>query len=262
MDSAEQYFEAKAALEWQIELGADEAIGDAPLDRYELVTEPPKPKTTPAAKASNAPIPVAEVDAVAVAKSAAAAAMDLEGLKAAMAAFDLCDLKRGARNLVFGQGASSARVMIIGEAPNREEDRAGKPIVGLAGTLLDKMLAAIDLGRDGPDPDSLVYVTTVVPWRPPQDRDLTADEIAMLRPFLQRHIELVAPDVVVLMGNAPCLAMLDRKGITRLRGTWHETAGRVVLPMLHPDYLLRTPIAKREAWADLLELKARLDSKN
>ena len=260
MDSAEQYFEAKAALEWQIELGADEAIGDAPLDRYELVSAPPKPKVK-SAKPSMAPAQVAEVDPVAVAKSAAAAVADLDGLRAAMAAFELCDLKRGARNLVFGDGSPSARVMIIGEAPSREEDREGKPIVGQAGVLLDKMLAAIDLGRAGPDPAASVYVTNVVPWRPPQDRDPNAAELAMLLPFLQRHIELIAPEVVVLMGNVPCVAMLGRKGISRLRGHWEDVMGRRALPMFDPAYLLRTPLAKREAWADLLELKAWLASK-
>ncbi|KPU83327.1 uracil-DNA glycosylase [Marinosulfonomonas sp. PRT-SC04] len=271
MDSAVEYYEAKAALEWQIELGADEAIGDVPLDRYELVAESPKVKAAqadPAGKSvpkpSAAPIPIVEVDAVAVAKVAAANAADLVGLEAALAGFNLCELKRGARNLVFADGALPARVMIISEAPNREDDRAGKPFSGQAGVLLDRMLAAIDLGRDGSDsaPPSAgsVYTTTALPWRTPQDRDPTPDEIAMLRPFIERHVELAAPDVVVLMGNAPCSAMLGRKGITRLRGTWESVMGRPALPMFHPAYLLRNPRAKREAWADLLELKAKLDS--
>jgi len=265
MDSAVEYYEAKAALEWQIELGADEAIGDAPLDRYELVVEAPKPKPSqakPADKPSNTPIPLVEVDAVAVAKAAAAGAADLAGLKAALAAFDLCELKRGARNLVFADGTPQARVMIIGEAPGRDEDREGRPFVGRAGMLLDRMLAAIDLGRDGPDPAANVYITNILPWRPPQNRDPSPDEIAMLRPFVERHIELVAPDVIVLMGNVSCLAMLGRKGITRMRGTWEDVLGRPALPMFHPAYLLRTPHAKREAWADLLDLKAKLNLKS
>ena len=119
MDSAEQYYEAKAALEWQVELGADEAIGDEPIDRYELVAEAPKPKVAQA-KPATAPIPMVEVDAVAVAKAAAAGAADLAGLEAALAAFELCELKRGARNLVFADGSPQARVMIIGEAPDRK----------------------------------------------------------------------------------------------------------------------------------------------
>lgn len=261
MDSAVEYYEAKAALEWQIELGADEAIGDVPLDRYELVAEAPKlkaAKAKPAAKLSGAPIPLVEVDAVAVAKSMAANAADLAGLKAALAAFDLCELKRGARNLVFADGNPQARVMIIGEAPGRDEDREGKPFVGRAGTLLDRMLAAIGLERGGPDPATSVYITNILPWRPPQNRDPSGEEIAMLRPFVERHVELVAPDVIVLMGNISCLAMLGRKGITRMRGNWEDVQGRPALPMFHPAYLLRSPHAKREAWADLLDLKARL----
>lgn len=261
MDSAEQYFEAKAALEWQIELGAGEAIGDAPLDRYELVAEVPKPKVAAKPKPSAAPIPLVEVDAVAEAKAAAAGATDLAGLEAAMAAFELCELKRGARNMVFADGNPQARVMIIGEAPGRDEDREGKPFVGRAGMLLDRMLAAIDLGRDGPDPANSVYITNVLPWRPPQNRDPSPDEIAMLHPFMMRHVELVAPDVIVLMGNISCLAMLGRKGITRMRGNWEDVLGRAALPMFHPAYLLRSPHAKREAWADLLSLKAKLDVK-
>jgi len=258
MDSAEQYFEAKAALEWQIELGADEAIGDEPLDRYELVVEAPKPKPVAKPKPSGAPIPVVEVDAVAVAKAAAAGATDLAELESALAAFDLCELKRGARKMVFADGNPQARVMIIGEAPGRDEDREGKPFVGRAGVLLDRMLAAIDLGREGPDPASAVYITNILPWRPPQNRDPSPEEIAMLHPFVTRHIELVAPDVIVLMGNISCLAMLGRKGITRMRGNWEEVLGHPALPMFHPAYLLRSPHAKREAWADLLNLKARL----
>ncbi|PHQ99195.1 MAG: uracil-DNA glycosylase [Marinosulfonomonas sp.] len=257
MDSAEQYYEAKAALEWQVELGADEAIGDEPLDRYELVAEVPKPKAAKA-KPAAAPIPMVEVDAVAVAKAAAAGAADLAGLEATLAAFELCELKRGARNLVFADGNPAARVMIIGEAPGRDEDREGKPFVGRAGMLLDRMLAAIDLGRAGPDPAASVYITNILPWRPPQDRDPSPEEIAMLRPFVTRHIELAAPDLIVLMGNISCLAMLGRKGITRMRGSWEEVLGRPALPMFHPAYLLRSPHAKREAWADLLNLKAKL----
>lgn len=253
MDSAETYWDNRAALEWQVELGADEAIGDTPLNRYELVAEAPKPK----AVAKPAPEPV-EVDAVAVAKAAASGAQDLAELQAALAAFEHCELKRGARNLVFADGNPQARVMIIGEAPGRDEDREGKPFVGRAGQLLDRMLAAIDLGRAGPDPVSSVYITNILPWRPPQNRDPSPEEIAMLRPFVERHIELVAPDVIVLMGNVSCLAMLGRKGITRMRGHWETVLNRPALPMFHPAYLLRSPHAKREAWADLLMLKAKL----
>jgi DNA polymerase len=199
------------------------------------------------------------VDPVAAARAAAAAAMDLDGLRQAITAFDLCDLKKGARTTVFADGTPKARVLILGEAPGREEDQAGLPFVGAAGQLLDRMFAAIGLSRTSPDPATALYITNVLPWRPPQNREPTAEEIAMLRPFVERHIDLAAPEVIVVMGNTPAQALLGQKGILRLRGTWAEALGRPVLPMTHPAYLLRTPAAKREAWADLLALQHRLE---
>ncbi|PSL18198.1 uracil-DNA glycosylase [Shimia abyssi] len=259
MESALDYHSALALLEWQVELGVTEAILDAPVDRYETPKQAPKPKAAPL-PADDAPVVVAkrEVDPVQVAKEAAKGAGDLDALRAAMAAFEHCELKRGARNLVFADGNPAGRVMIIGEAPGRDEDREGKPFVGRAGVLLDKMLAAIDMGRDVPLSKDAVYITNVLPWRPPQNRDPKPEEIAMLRPFLERHVEIVAPDVIVLMGNISCDAVLGRRGITRLRGNWQEAFGKPVIPMFHPAYLLRQPNAKREAWADLLSLKAKL----
>ncbi len=257
MESALDHQTARALLEWQIELGATEAIGDAPVDRYAVPDAAPwlrKPgPTSVAGPARSAPGRMADADPVDLARQAAQGAATLEALRAALTAFELCELKKGARNLVFCDGVPGARVMIIGEAPGREEDREGRPFVGRAGQLLDRMLAAIGLGRD-----ISVYITNVLPWRPPQNRDPKPDEIAMMRPFLARHVELVDPDLIVLMGNISCQAALGRRGITRLRGTWTEGFGRPVLPMFHPAYLLRQPLAKREAWADLLSLKARL----
>jgi DNA polymerase len=121
------------------------------------------------------------------------------------------------------------------------------------------MLAAIGLGRAEGDPAASVYITNLLPWRPPGNRDPEPAEVAMLLPFLRRHVELAAPEMLILMGNHACGALLGRRGITRIRGAWTEALGRPVLPMLHPAYLLRNPAAKREAWADLLELRARLD---
>ncbi|WP_027235170.1 uracil-DNA glycosylase [Leisingera caerulea] len=252
MESALDYWSARALLEWQAELGATEALCDAPVDRYALEQAPPKPK--PGAAPAPPPKPK-EVDPVEVAQKAAKAAASLPGLRDALEAFDHCDLKRGARNLVFSDGQPGARVMIIGEAPGREEDLQGKPFVGRAGQLLDKMLEAIGLSRA-----ESVYITNVLPWRPPQNRDPLPAEIAMLTPFLERHVALAEPDILVLMGNISCQAVLGKRGITRLRGKWDQAWTKPVIPMFHPAYLLRQPSQKRLAWADLLELKARLAS--
>lgn len=257
MESALDFHTAKTLLEWQVELGATEAICDAPVNRYELERSLPKPAAL--GKAAPEPEPEARaIDPVAVAQASAAGAQDLEALKKALAAFEHCELKRGARNLVFSDGSPAARVMIIGEAPGRDEDIKGYPFVGRAGQLLDRMLAAIGMDRKAQTADTAVYITNVLPWRPPQNRDPTPEEIAMLLPFVQRHVALVDPEVVILMGNISCQAALGRRGITRLRGGWTQAYGKPALPMFHPAYLLRSPHAKREAWADLLALKARL----
>ncbi len=253
MESVE-YHAALAALAWQVDLGADEAILDAPLDRYALEAKPPAPAKKEAASAPEVVKP-AEVDVVAEARAAAAGAGSLEALRAAMAAYPHCDLAKGARNLVFSDGVAGAPVMIVGEAPGRDEDREGRPFVGRAGQLLDRMLAAIELSRE-----SSVYITNVLPWRPPQNRDPKPEEIAMMQPFLARHIALAAPKLLIVMGNISCQALLGKKGITRLRGHWTEAEGTPAMPMFHPAYLLRNPAAKREAWADLLDIQARMEA--
>lgn len=256
MESALDYHTARALLEWQVELGVTEAILDAPVNRYETPKKAAKPATE--AAATPAPTRKPDIDPVNVANDAAKAARDLAGLEAALAGFEHCDLKRGARNLVFADGNPAARVMIIGEAPGRDEDREGRPFVGRAGHLLDRMLAAIGMARDHKLSAQSVYITNVLPWRPPQNRDPQPEEIAMMLPFLRRHVEIVAPDVIVLMGNISCSAVLGKRGITRLRGQWTEELGKPVLPMFHPADLLRQPSAKREAWADLLSLQTKL----
>ena len=249
MESALDYHSAQALLQWQVELGVTESIGDEPVDRYALQATSPKAKTVQAP----AVVEVKEVDPVEQAQKAARAAAGLPSLRAALGGFEHCALKKGARNLVFSDGQAGARVMVIGDAPGREEDRAGKPFSGQAGGLLDKMLAAIDLSRD-----KNVYLTYALPWRPPLNQELQAADIAMMVPFLQRHVELAEPEFLVLMGNAACQAVLGKRGINRLRGEWQQAWGKAVLPMMAPDLLLGQPQGKRDAWADLLSLKARM----
>ena len=240
----------RALLEWQFDLGVTEAIADAPVNRYEAAQ--PVLSAAPVA-----PPPVPGVGPVQQATDLAAGAGDLAALRVAMAGFDGCELKRGARQLVFADGNPGAAVMVIGEAPGREEDQQGRPFVGPAGQLLDRMFAAIGLSR-GAEAPRAIYITNILPWRPPQNREPTPDEVAMMMPFVARHVALVAPRVVVVMGNVPLAGVLGQRGITKLRGVWGEAFGLPVLPMVHPAYLLRNPVAKREAWADLQALQASL----
>ena len=254
---ADDWQAALAALVWQVEAGADEPVGDLPINRYDLAAETPRPAVAkPAAMADEAARPA--FDPVAVATAAAAQSSSLDALRQALATFDLCDLKKGARNTVFADGNPKARVLILGEAPGAEEDREGRPFVGRAGQLLDRMFAAIGLSRTSPDAQSALYITNVLPWRPPGNRDPEPAEIAMMLPFVERHIALVDPQVIVVVGNTPLFALTGSKGILRARGNWTQALGKPLLPMTHPAYLLRNPSAKREAWADLLSLQARL----
>ena len=267
VEITEDWHAALAALAWQYDLGVEDVVLDAPLNRYDLpeATRPAAPRADgsppgPAARPTMpAPLPSPpSVDVVAAAREAAGRADSLEALRAALAGFEHCDLKRGARNLVFGDGNPAARVLILGEAPGRDEDMAGRPFVGAAGQLLDRMFAAIGLSRSNPDTQAALYITNVMPWRPPGNRDPEPGEIAMMVPFVERHIALVDPDVIVVMGNTPLAALTGQRGILKARGTWAAAMGKPLLPMTHPAYLLRNPAAKREAWADLLALQARL----
>ncbi len=275
--------ELLAALEWQFEMGVDEAIGEMPVDRTRPAPEPrrsqhvqvtAKPASDlaeppPSISArSSSPVPVSagntlreeNESARAIARAMAERCNGLEALRAAMDAFEFCDLRNGARNFVFSDGNPDARLMIVGEAPGREEDRKGFPFVGRAGRLLDRMFESIGLARSSPNPESALYITNVIPWRPPNNRDPTSEEVRMLMPFVERHVELADPEVIVLMGNTACGAILDRKGITRLRGHWTEAMGKPVMPMFHPAALLRDGLKKRESWSDLLAIRERLSA--
>lgn len=194
------------------------------------------------------------------AREAAKAVRDLAALREALAQFDGCALKKTATNLVFADGNPEAEIMLIGEAPGADEDRQGKPFVGVSGQLLDRMMAAIGFDR------STFYITNVCFWRPPGNRKPTEAELAAQLPFVTRHIELIKPKVLVLVGGSSAQGLLGlNDGITRLRGRWFDYASPDLgapipaIPIFHPAYLLRQPGLKREAWRDLLKLKARLD---
>ena len=256
MESVFDLKSAKALLEWHAELGISEAISEKPINRFESKVEADLgPKTS---ELKDNPVNIILDNPTDEAVMVSSNAKNLSELRAAIENFPHCDLKYGARNAVFSAGSQFAKIMIIGEAPGREEDFQGEPFVGRAGQLLDKMLFSIGLSREASDAEKSVYITNVMPWRPPENREPTQDEIDMMLPFLKRHIELVKPDVLVAMGNISCQSLIGRRGITKIRGIWAEAFGLPVLPMLHPAYLLRNPVAKREAWFDLLSLREKV----
>ncbi len=253
---------ALAALRLQIEWGADEALEMAPVDRMVIrAPAPPRPMTPPPQRPVAAPAPVAvPPPASQSARDIANAANTFEELRAALAGFDGCPLSHTATKLVFADGNADSGLMLVGEGPGAEEDRAGLPFVGPSGQLLDRMLASIGLDR------TKCLITNLIPWRPPGNRNPTDAEVMTCLPFLLRHIALVRPRRLVLLGKLSASALTGNKaGILRMRGKWTEVhvpglpAPIPALPMLHPAYLLRTPGAKRDAWADLLLLRRTID---
>ncbi len=251
-----------AALQWQLEAGADEAIGPVPVDRTRFPPKAPIP-ARPAAdqpSRSTSKPPLASAQEVhASARALAGQAPDLGALRQSLADFDGCALKSTATNLVFGDGNPQARLMLVGEAPGRDEDRQGLPFVGVSGQLLDVMLGHIGLDRTS------VYITNILPWRPPGNRQPTAAEITACLPFTERHIELVAPAILVFLGGTAAKTLLRRaEGITRLRGRWFDytlAATQTPIPAMatyHPAYLLRQSPQKRAAWRDFLTIRERL----
>jgi uracil-DNA glycosylase len=252
--------EAREILRWWAAAGVDVAFEETPRNRFaEPARAPLRPAPPPAPVIAPAPTVASPDSAARTAAECAAQAQSLDALREALNRFDGCALKKTATQLVFADGAPGASVMIVGEAPGAEEDRTGRPFVGRAGQLLDRMLAAIGLDR------TKVYIANVVPWRPPGNRTPTPQETAICLPFIRRQIELCDPRILVTMGNPSTQTLLNvKEGITRIRGAWrtYEMApGRSIpaLPTLHPAYLLRTPAAKRASWLDLRALKRALD---
>jgi uracil-DNA glycosylase len=255
-----------ALLEWYLANGVDVALEEQPIDRLTPTRVVIAPVEAPPllAPSPSGPVIAAEPGndaATHAARSLARNATTLDELRDSLADFDGCALKLTAKSLVFADGNPAARVMLVGEAPGREEDLQGLPFVGRSGQLLDRMLAAIGLSRND------VYIANVVPWRPPGNRTPTPQETALCRPFIERQIELVNPDFLVCLGGAAAKELLaTTEGILRLRGQWrvYDTGKRQIQAMatLHPAYLLRQPLQKRLVWRDLLALRAALDSKD
>jgi uracil-DNA glycosylase len=249
---------ARALLDWYRAMGVDEAIGEEPVDGFAAFDLKPPPRPAPELRRAASPLRVASRAASASStRGIGAEVSTLLELQELVARFDGCSLKRTAKSLCFARGSEQARIMMIGEAPGRDEDLQGKPFVGRAGQLLDRMLAAIGLSEEH------VYITNTVYWRPPGNRTPTPEEIEACAPFLARQIELLSPSVLVLLGGAAAKTILGTsEGIMRLRGKWLSCAcaGRDLptLATLHPAYLLRNPEQKRLAWRDLLTLKAAL----
>ncbi len=269
-------------LAWYEAMGVDAALQEPPVDwlargdnapgsgfsltppqrtRAEAASDPPRAPAAPTARAprqfAGKPPAPADTDA----RAAVAKVHSLAELEAALKRFEGCALKATAKNLCFYRGAEHARLMVIGEAPGRDEDLAGKPFVGRAGMLLDKMLAAIGLSEND------VHITNIVYWRPPGNRTPTPQEALACRPFLERQVALVAPEIVLALGGAAAKQLFDTtEGIMRIRGKWRqiELGGHKARAMatLHPAYLLRTPAAKGMAWRDLLAVKAALKTEH
>ena len=253
-----------STLNWLVEAGAGEAMGETPVNRLvpsapaSMPAQPVAVPARPAPIARPAAIPLTG-DAIGSAQ-AAAAANNLAELRAALEAYDGCALKRTASNTVFADGTPAGGILFIGEAPGRDEDRIGKPFVGRAGQLLDKMLQSIGLDRN-----VNAYITNVINWRPPDNRDPSPEEATQCLPFLRRHIELADPGLIVLLGAVAARHVVGiSDGIMKMRGRWLEyrVGTRMVplMPTLHPAYLLRQPAHKKLAWRDLQAIAARMET--
>jgi uracil-DNA glycosylase family 4 len=264
---------AAETLRWWIRAGVNDAPDETAHDRFaesaaadeRLAPSAPAAAREPSRMAAETGSPPCETGggkppeaAEIAARTLADGATDLDALRAVMVGFDGCALKRTATQLVFADGVPGSRVMFVGEAPGGDEDRIGRPFVGRAGQLLDRMLGAIGLDRRS------VYIANVVPWRPPGNRTPTLQETQACLPFIRRQIDLADPEVLVCLGGSAVQTLLGvQGGITRVRGSWFDykrESGRPLraLAMFHPAYLLRQPAQKRLAWADMRALAAAL----
>jgi len=255
---------ARDLLDFYTEAGVDAVLGEEPVDRFALAEPAPPVRARPTAKpeftaraSSAGPAPPAPDEAALAAREAAKSAKTLDELRGILDKFDGCALKATASRLVFADGNPKARVMLVGEAPGRDEDIEGLPFVGRSGKLLDRMLGAISLDRTS------VYIANIVPWRPPGNRTPTPQESQICLPFILRQIELADPDILVCLGGPSAQTLLGiKEGITKTRGRWFtfDTGKREIraMPTFHPAFLLRSPLQKRFAWRDFLAIKKAL----
>ena len=269
----------EALLQYQIDLGADEAICPLTFNRFveskiESLNKTPQTQTAPAKNSMEpniisekeaAAIPPSEsIDKVAVvrAKSLISNVKSLDDLRRSIKSFEFCDYKATANNLVFSDGNPSAKIMLVGEAPGQEEDLKGKPFVGRSGQLLDKIFLAAGFSRNNPEPLKSLYITNSVNWRPPGNQTPPKTVVEMFRPFIEKHIELINPQILVLTGNSSCSAILNQVGITKLRGKWIQMNNRWIMPILHPAFLLRDPRQKQLTWYDIIKIKRKVTELN
>lgn len=258
-------------LNWQIEMGIDETMGEQPVNHFQqdntveerdTLKEPSEEKV----KSPSSLLPAVDTpqetsnlnEAVDDATRLVSKVTSLEDLREALLEFHHCPYRKTSRNLVFSDGNPDAWLMIVGEAPGNEEDIKGKPFVGKSGRLLDKIFSEVSISRLNSKPQDSFYITNSINWRPPGNRNPTSPEIEMFRPFIWKHIELINPKILVLTGNIACSAILRKQGITKLRGTWSRIDEMDVMPTVHPAFLLRNPTFKKNIWQDVLAIKKKL----
>lgn len=274
-EAAHPHEDIASLLKWYVDHGLDETIGEEAVDRFALPppaaaappVAPPQGAVAPTpiraplqAPLVRAPVPLESPQLAEDAREIARRCATIAELEEAVRAFEGCALKRTAKNTVFAEGVAGAPDMVVGEAPGADEDRLGKPFVGVSGQLMDRMFDAIGMSRECD-----LYITNILFWRPPGNRQPTPQEIQQCLPFVVRHIELVRPAILVLLGGTSAKTILNQtEGIMRLRGRWFEYRSDESLPVIpalptyHPAYLLRSPGQKREAWRDFLALKLRM----
>ncbi|MCX7338479.1 MAG: uracil-DNA glycosylase [Alphaproteobacteria bacterium] len=235
-------------LQWYHENGVDVATFPTPQNRFAKAEKKPE--------SSQAVVPKIIPRISSLTDHPARSCQSLEELKSAMADFSGCGLKETAMNLVFSDGNPQAKIMFVGEAPGADEDKQGKPFVGQCGQLLDKIFASINLDR------TKIYISNIVPWRPPGNRPPTTGEIALCQPFIEKHIELINPKILVLLGGVAAKTLLSAtKGIAQLRGEWHtyhptpDSPGIKTIATFHPAYLMRSPGQKALVWRDFLMIE-------